>query len=296
VGRTTSGGFPTHGPAGAKKKEDAGREGRIMSGVAVETWTSRVLDHGKLGVTPEDSWKLDAYEQYKTRLRATDYPCFFGQAGEARGEMLYAFIANGNLEKLLIDMREFVRLVGTPQYERCSLVAFFEPDTAVTSHDAFVTHFWKALEHLSEQDSAPGTERTPDDPLWEFSFERCEMFVVGCSPTYRLRRSRNLGPGMVLVFQPRSLFIDPATSEPIAAEVRRRIHKRMLAYDDMPVHPDIGFYGDPINREWKQYALPDDNEPETGNCPFTCMQGEHPDTLLSGAYRFRAALSFRNDD
>jgi uncharacterized protein len=36
----------------------------------------------------------------------------------------------------------------------------------------------------------------------------------------------------------------------------------------MPVHPDIGFYGDFINREWKQYALPDDNEPESGTCPF----------------------------
>ena len=42
----------------------------------------------------------------------------------------------------------------------------------------------------------------------------------------------------------------------------------MLAYDGMPVHPDIGFYGDAANREWKQYALPDDNEPERGTCPF----------------------------
>ncbi len=94
------------------------------------------------------------------------------------------------------------------------------------------------------------------------------MFVVGASPTYQRRRSRNLGPGMVLVFQPRSLFIDPATSQPIAASVRQRIHKRMLAYDGMTVHPDIGFYGNLGNREWKQYALPDDNEPETGTCPF----------------------------
>jgi FPC/CPF motif-containing protein YcgG len=36
----------------------------------------------------------------------------------------------------------------------------------------------------------------------------------------------------------------------------------------MTVHPDIGFYGDHRNREWKQYALPDDNEPEMGACPF----------------------------
>ena len=34
------------------------------------------------------------------------------------------------------------------------------------------------------------------------------------------------------------------------------------------VHPDIGFYGNIGNREWKQYALPDDNEPEAGTCPF----------------------------
>jgi uncharacterized protein len=36
----------------------------------------------------------------------------------------------------------------------------------------------------------------------------------------------------------------------------------------MTVHPDIGFYGNIGNREWKQYALPDDNEPEAGGCPF----------------------------
>jgi len=28
----------------------------------------------------------------------------------------------------------------------------------------------------------------------------------------------------------------------------------------MAVHPDIGSYGNLGNREWKQYALPDDSE------------------------------------
>jgi FPC/CPF motif-containing protein YcgG len=46
----------------------------------------------------------------------------------------------------------------------------------------------------------------------------------------------------------------------------------MLAYDGMSVHPDIGFYGDIDNREWKQYALPDDNTSETGVCPFHTAQ------------------------
>lgn len=231
-------------------------------------WTGRVLDQGTLGIPVNDRWKLEAYEQYRARLRAPDYPCFFGQSGEARGEMLYTFIAAGGLSEFVTNMRQFVSLIATPPYERCSLVAFFEPDPSLTDHVSFVARFWQVLQFLHNHDRNPVTGRTPDHPLWEFAFERCEMFVVGASPTYRLRRSRNLGPGTVLVFQPRSLFIDQATSQPIAASVRHRIHKRTLAYDGIKIHPDIGFYGNLTNREWKQYALPDDNQPETGTCPF----------------------------
>jgi FPC/CPF motif-containing protein YcgG len=239
-----------------------------MSVATLQSWTDRVLAGGKLGAAPNETWKIVAYEHYRAKLCATDYPCFFGQGSESRGEMLYTFIADSRVEELATNMRRFVSLIATARYERCSLVAFFEPDRTMSDHASFVTHFWEVLQQLHEQDSDPATDMLPDHPLWEFSFERCEMFVVGASPTYRVRRSRNLGPGMVLIFQPRSLFIDPATSKPIAVEVRRRIHSRMLAYDGMAVHPDIGFYGDPINREWKQYALPDDNEPEIGTCPF----------------------------
>jgi FPC/CPF motif-containing protein YcgG len=181
---------------------------------------------------------------------------------------MYTFISRGALLDMAVSMRQFVDLLGTPEYARCSLVAFFEPDRSLTDHLAFVHRFWHILQVLHEHDPQPATERTPDDPLWEFSFGGCEMFAVSTSPTYSKRRSRNLGPGIVIIFQPRILFIDPATSAPIAPEVRQRIHKRMVAYDGMAVHPDIGFYGQPANREWKQYALPDDNVPESGRCPF----------------------------
>jgi len=239
-----------------------------MITVEVSEWTARVLDRGELGVAPKESWKRKAYELYKAKLCASDYPCFFGQTGELRGEMMYTFISQGALAEMAVSMRQFVRLLVTPEYARCSMVAFFEPEEGLTEHATFVERFWQILQFLHEHDSQPATARTPDHPLWEFSFEGCEMFAVGTSPTYRQRRSRNLGPGIVIIFQPRILFIDPATLEPIAAEVRHRIHKRMLAYDEMPVHPDIGFYGQPMNHEWKQYALPDDNSPERGVCPF----------------------------
>jgi len=239
-----------------------------MIATVSQSWTGRVLDQGRLGIPVKDSWKREAYEQYKARLHAPEYPCFFGQSGEARGEMLYTFVAEGGLNELLNNTRRFVTLIAAPPHERSSLVAFFEPDPSIADHNSFVTRFWQILQFLHDHDLDPVTGRTPDHPLWEFAFAGCEMFVVGASPTYHHRRSRNLGPSVVLVFQPRSLFIDPATSQPIAASVRQRIHKRMLAYDGMTVHPDIGFYGNLVNREWKQYALPDDNEPEAGACPF----------------------------
>ena len=65
-----------------------------------QNWTSRVLERGRLGIAPDENWKLVAYEQYRAKLRAPDYPCFFGQAGEERGEMLYTFTADGGLEEL----------------------------------------------------------------------------------------------------------------------------------------------------------------------------------------------------
>lgn len=238
-----------------------------MISVAVGNWTERVLDQGTLE-TPEDRWKIDAYEEYKASVCKPDYPCFFGQSGELRGEMLYTFVARNGFDELAKSMKQFVNLIGTSPYERASLIAFFEPDPSITDHMSFVARFWQALQFLHGYDEKAAMERTADHPLWEFSFLGCEMFVVGASPTYQRRRSRNLGPGMVLVFQPRSLFIDPMTARPIAAPVRHRIHQRMLTYDGMPVHPDIGFYGEATNHEWKQYALPDDNEPERGTCPF----------------------------
>jgi hypothetical protein len=245
--------------------------------VKVADWTSRILAQGLLGATPsdpKDRWQLEAYQQYKAKLGSPDYPCFFGQSGEAHGEMLYTFVAQRSLDDLLANMQQFIRLIGTQQYKRSSLIAFFEPDSSIANHASFVARFWQILQYLHDRDSDPATHRMPDDPLWEFSFEGSEMFVVGASPTYRRRLSRNLGPGIVLVFQPRFLFIDPVTAQPIPAPVRQRIHGRMLAYDGLPVHPDIGFYGDVANREWKQYALPDDNEPEAGSCPYHSSRGD----------------------
>ncbi|WP_420997283.1 YqcI/YcgG family protein [Cupriavidus sp. 30B13] len=230
-------------------------------------WTRRILAGATLGLAVPPAWLARAYERYRATLEAADYPCFFGQAAERNREMFYAFCARSP-DLLLDSMRQFIALGGDEKYRRFSLAVFVEPDAELLAHEDYVRRFWDLLRYLNEHDGTPMVPADPDDPFWEFSFGGRQMFVVGTSPTYRQRRSRVLADGMVLLFQPRGLFVDPATQQPISAAVRRRIHARMLAYDGMPVHPDIGFYGDPDNREWKQYVLPDDNAPETGRCPF----------------------------
>ena len=101
-----------------------------MTSTARTHWTTRVLRRGALGEAPKEQWRVDAYEQYLAKLRASEYPCFFGQGGETRGEMIYTFIARNELEELVTNMQQFVRLIAAPPYERCSLVAFFEPATS----------------------------------------------------------------------------------------------------------------------------------------------------------------------
>jgi FPC/CPF motif-containing protein YcgG len=44
-------------------------------------------------------------------------------------------------------------------------------------------------------------------------------------------------------------------------------------YDDVDPHPDIGDYGDPATREWKQYLPPTSNDESLGEFPFEIDTG-----------------------
>jgi len=81
---------------------------------------------------------------------------------------------------------------------------------------------------------------------------------------------------MVLLFQPRSVFIDKITNKVIGRRAREQVRKRLKAWDDVGAHPDLGFYGDPGNLEWKQYFLPDDSQPHLGACPFMSRHAKSP--------------------
>ncbi|WP_394833990.1 non-ribosomal peptide synthase/polyketide synthase [Pendulispora rubella] len=236
---------------------------------APSSWTSRVIVGERLGVENPPEWFVRSYEEFRKNVIDPAFPCFFGTTAERRGEMFYAFVNGDDWAHLAATMAHFSALSRMPQHQRCNFALFFEPREVPLDHAAYRTFCWKVLQHLHDADAGElELDVDPTDPAWEFAAFGQQMFVVGCSPSYKNRRSRNLGPGIVMLFQPRAVFIDQVTKRAIGEEARAEVRRRLLAWDDFPHHPDMGVYGDPTNLEWRQYFIDDANDPEVGVCPF----------------------------
>ncbi|MFD1969070.1 YqcI/YcgG family protein [Trinickia caryophylli] len=241
-----------------------------------DNWRSRVIEGhatGPAASIPE--WLAASYATLRTHVLDPAYPCFFGTMAERRGEMFYSFVNGKDTRGLPATMQTFAALASQPQYRRNNLAVFFEPDAVPLAHDEYRAFFWRILQQLHDVDPDPQADEQPEpsDEAWEFSYSGVQMFVVCACPSFRARHSRNLGPGMVLLFQPRSVFVDTITNKVIGREARIEVRKRLDTWDDIPAHPDLGFYGDPGNLEWKQYFLDDANMPAGDRCPFLKRKG-----------------------
>jgi FPC/CPF motif-containing protein YcgG len=237
----------------------------------VSDWKSRIIAGRATGAAVSAPAWLDAsYATLREQVLDPAYPCFFGTMAERRGEMFYSFVDGRDLRDLPATMQTFAELALQPEYRRNNIAVFFEPDPEPLAHEAYQALFWRILQRLHDVDPDPAADQQPDpmDEAWEFSYAGVQMFVVCACPSFRARHSRNLGPGMVLLFQPRSVFVDTITNKVIGREARNQVRKRLETWDEIPAHPDLGFYGDPGNLEWKQYFLDDANAPIDDRCPF----------------------------
>ncbi|WP_213764823.1 non-ribosomal peptide synthetase [Caballeronia sp. dw_19] len=260
-------------PAKPAKSLDAAASAISVPEFDPGDWKSRIIAGRLIGAEIDLPEWLDAsYETLREQVMHPAYPCFFGTTAERRGEMFYSFV-NGktkDIRDLPATMQTFAELATLPQYRKNNIAVFFEPDTVPLSHDEYHELFWKTLQHLHDVDPDPAADQQPEPSHeeWEFSFAGVQMFVVCACPSFRLRHSRNLGPGMVLLFQPRSVFVDTITNKVIGREARNQVRKRLETWDETPAHPDLGFYGDAGNLEWKQYFLDDHNVAARDACPF----------------------------
>jgi FPC/CPF motif-containing protein YcgG len=71
---------------------------------------------------------------------------------------------------------------------------------------------------------------------------------------------------MMLTFQPRWVFQNILGSQRAAELAFAKVRSRLAAYDLLPPAPALGRYGDPANREFRQYFL--DESDGLAQCPF----------------------------
>ncbi|HEY4296727.1 MAG TPA: YqcI/YcgG family protein, partial [Paraburkholderia sp.] len=242
--------------------------------IDVSDWRSRIILGRQVGASTFGralpDWLPASYERLRVDVMDPGYPCFFGTQAEKRGEMFYSWIDGKDISSLPDTMARFAELAKLPEYEKNNIAIFFEPDAEPLTHAAYRDAFWHTLQYLHDRDPDPavGRQLDPSHPDWEFSFAGLETFVVCACPSFGARHSRNLGPGMVLLFQPRAVFVDKVTNRAISTQARSEVRRRLNVWDEVPPHADLGYFGDSDNREWKQYFLPDDTTPNFGACPF----------------------------
>lgn len=237
-------------------------------------YTQRDLHEGKL----PKGWAVVSYREFRRQVVDKDYPCTFAVAGEHAGTLRYAFVddpATGiNPQSLL----ELAALSQQHPENRHALAVFVRPEPALQSHEYYQKGFWDLLQKLHESDPQPwpcDVPKSPTDPKWEFCFGGQPMFVFAAAPSHFLRRSRNLGPSLVLLFQPRSVFrgIEGGTAN--GTRVRTQIRQRLAEWDLIGLHSSMGNYGDVSNFEASQYFIPDDDRP-TPPCPLQIREAAAP--------------------
>jgi len=220
------------------------------------------------------TWVLDGYEAFLGQVADVQgFPCYLGTRAAANGALRYTFVARSELDgvSLASTLEEYWQ-VAPEIGSRSALVALVEPCDGTRSLADHEAEFWQLLQGLHDADPEPWPDHLPtdpDDPAWEFCFAGLPMFVTGHCPAYRQRLSRHSHSAMYLVMQSRQNLSGLDGSGRTATRVHARIRDLVQRYDAMAPSPQLGMYGDPEVRQWKQYWLPDTNEPTAeARCPL----------------------------
>lgn len=239
-------------------------------------WTSRRDGPDPL-LFDAQSWPLAAYRVFEARVLQPEpaYPCHFGVQGQLSGHTWFTALDEGHPGWTVRDLADTLRAYRERAWrgpKRQSLVVFVGPPDPAPDLDRDTGRFWSLLTQLSTLDDKPwpaGHPQDTRDPGWQWCFAGEPWFVFGCSPAYRARRSRDVGPCLTLVFQVRRVFEGLSGSSPAGKAAKRTVRERLLAYDAVGVHPHLG---DPMHssvHKWRQYMLPDDERIlGEAQCPF----------------------------
>ncbi|OZI66477.1 YqcI/YcgG family protein [Bordetella genomosp. 11] len=219
------------------------------------------------------TWQAILFQELASTLNSDTraFPCIFGVAGYRADQLRYLFLDEDDIEGLARNLRAYVAESRT-YGPNTSLIVFFRPRPLLPL-EAYRAKFWALLGQLAALDDTEWPAEIPaelDSPHWEFCFAGEPIFVVCNTPAHVQRQSRRASSFMI-TFQPRWVFDNILGSKRARDASVSKVRDRLATYDMIPPSADLGAYGDPSNREYKQYFLGDDNRPVSG-CPFHAMR------------------------
>ncbi|WP_256789335.1 YqcI/YcgG family protein [Frankia sp. AvcI1] len=271
----------------ASGRSTAGQTGQTS---ATDALREEILD---LAIGPMPGWGTGCARDIMATLKSDSepFPCVFAVAAAHRGGLRFGFVEDLRDERtwsVLPDILATYLSVYQSISRDTSLVVFFGPGEGAAGQDnddvlSYEQRFWSILSYLHDRDGEPWPSDIPtdtDDPGWEFSFRGTPIFVVCNTPAHRRLRSRS-GPVFTITFQPRWVFTGLEPTSPRGAAARKVIRERLARTDEVDSTPLLGSYGDPANREWKQYYLRDDAS-VADSCPFHAGAGRRSADTAAG--------------
>ncbi|SFF91309.1 hypothetical protein SAMN05216353_11372 [Halobacillus alkaliphilus] len=233
-----------------------------------KTWIEEHISH-------LDSWKQNAFKDFSTMMNEKEnlYPCVPGKQGFNSNSLRFGFADSPDSPHACKQASDYLRQyskVSRVTGKYASLVLFFNTEKQEGNIEYYQALFWKILNHIHAYDEKSWPGHIPLDPVqsaWEFCFHGEPYFVFCATPAHLNRKSRFF-PYLLLAFQPRFVFDEINSETSQGRKLKNIIRTRLKNYDNSPIHPDLKWYGEEGNLEWKQYFLKDDNS-SLSKCPFS---------------------------
>ncbi|GEC84223.1 MULTISPECIES: YqcI/YcgG family protein [Lysinibacillus] len=231
-------------------------------------------------------WQQIAFQDFASMVAddANAFPCIPARTGFISNQLRYSFVGDPRELQSAKDLANCLRAYGDcarSAGKYTSHAIFFEtPKDMLENYDVedYRALFWTMLNHVTAFDEKEWPREIPVNPsnhTWEFCFNGEPYFVFCATPAHQLRKSRQFST-LLMAFQPRWVFEDINDTTVLGQKLKKLIRKRIEQYDAIPEHPDLKWYGQKDNFEWKQYFLSDD-EHSPAQCPF--VRGNLPLTL-----------------
>lgn len=224
-----------------------------------------------------EDWERAAYLSFDEKMssKINKFPCIPAIKGYSLDHFRFAFGNDPRYPEAVSELASFLK-----KYDECAsnlgdysaLIVFFHtPEELRNNYSVheFETLFWKLLNGVCELDKQKWPKEISTDPnhyTWEFCFNGESYFVYCATPAHQDRLSRYF-PFFMLAFTPRWVLTKFNAQSEKAEKMKAAIRERIYEYDKLPPHPELKWYGQTDNYEWKQYFLRDD-EGIALTCPF----------------------------